>query len=61
MDFLFLFCLEVELRAVFGGSADSHGYRMQSPWAVSAGGSGAAAHIGCAGGWRWLCAHTAVS
>lgn len=41
--------MEVELRAVFGGTADSHGYRMQSTRAVSPGGSGAAARLGCAG------------
>lgn len=41
--------MEVELRAVFGGTADSHGYRTQSTQAVSAGGSGAAAGVGSAG------------
>lgn len=41
--------MKVELRAVFGGTADSHGYRIQSTRAVSAGGSGAAARIGCVG------------
>lgn len=46
---------------MFGGSADSHGYRVQSTRAVSAAGSGAAAHIGCAG-WTELvmCTHCSV-
>lgn len=39
----------VELRAVFGGTADSRGCGRQNTRAVSAAGSGAALHVGCAG------------
>lgn len=41
--------MEVELRAVFGGTAGSHGYGMQDTRAVSADGSGGAVRVGCAG------------
>lgn len=41
--------VEVELRAVFGGTAGSHGYGMQDTRAAAADGSGAAVHVGCAG------------
>lgn len=56
MTFLFLFCfyngrpmVEVKLRAVFGGTADSHGCERQNTRAVSAGSSGAAVCVSCAG------------
>lgn len=55
MAFLFCFVftmggvVDVELRAVSGGTAGSHGYRLQNTRDVSAGGCGAAAQVGCAG------------
>lgn len=47
----------VELRAVFGGTADSRGCGRQNTRAVSTAGSGAALHVGCAG-WRELVVYT---
>lgn len=41
--------MAVELRAVFGGTADSRGCGRQNTGAVSAAGSGAAVGAGCAG------------
>lgn len=40
--------VKVELRAVFGGTTDGHGRRRQNTRAIAAGGSGAAARVGCA-------------